>query len=80
MQIASGSRKLETKSYNFKGLSNVERVKVGSSYKYYLGNTSNYSEILKIQQLAKSKGYTSAFVVAFKNGEKIDVEQVLKKS
>jgi N-acetylmuramoyl-L-alanine amidase len=80
VQIASGSRKLETKSYNFKGLSNVERVKVGSSYKYYLGNTSNYSEILKIQQLAKSKGYTSAFVVAFKNGEKIDVEQVLKKS
>ena len=80
VQIASGARKLETKSYNFKGLKNVERVKVGRSYKYYLGNTSNYTKIKEIQQLAKSKGYTSAFIVAFENGKKISVEKVLKKS
>ena len=80
VQIASGSRKLETKSYNFKGLKNVDRVKVGNSYKYYLGKTSNYSEIKEMQSLAKSKGYTSAFIVAFKNGKKISVEDVLKKS
>lgn len=80
VQIASGARKLETKSYNFKGLKGVERVKVGRSYKYYLGYTSNYNSIKKMQQLAKSKGYTSAFIVAFKDGQKISVEEVLKKS
>jgi len=80
VQIASGARKLETKSYNFKGLKNIERIKVGRSYKYYLGKTSDYSEIKELQQLAKSKGYTSAFVVAFRNGKKIPVEEVLKKS
>ena len=80
VQIASGSRKLETKSYNFKGLKNIDRVKVGNSYKYYLGKTSNYSEIKELQNLAKTKGYTSAFIVAFKNGEKISVQDVLKKS
>jgi N-acetylmuramoyl-L-alanine amidase len=80
VQIASGARKLETKSYNFKGLKNIERIKVGRSYKYYIGKTSDYSEIKELQQLAKSKGYTSAFVVAFKNGKKIPVEEVLKKS
>jgi len=80
VQIASGSRKLETKSYNFKGLKNIDRVKIGNSYKYYLGKTSNYSEIKELQNLAKTKGYTSAFIVAFKNGEKISVQDVLKKS
>jgi len=80
VQIASGSRKLETKSYNFKGLKNIERVKVGNSYKYYLGKSSNYSEIEKLQNLAKSKGYKSAFIVAFENGNKVPLDEVLKKS
>lgn len=80
VQIASGSRKLETKSYNFKGLLNVERLKVGNSYKYYIGNTNNFSEIEVFLKQAKSKGYTTAFVVAFKNGKRIDIENLLKKS
>ncbi len=80
VQVASGSRKLETKSYNFNGLKNIERVKVGKSYKYYIGKTSNYAEIQKLQKRAKSKGYSTAFIVAFENGKKISVEQVLKKS
>jgi N-acetylmuramoyl-L-alanine amidase len=80
VQIASGRSKIETKSYNFKGLNNVERVKVGSGYKYYIGNTSNYDEIEKLQQVAKSKGYKSAFIVAFENGNKVPLEQVFKKS
>lgn len=79
VQIAAG-RKLETKPYNFKGLKNVERAKVGSSYKYYYGNTSNYSEIEKLKKIAQSKGFKTAFIVAFKNGEKISVDEVLKKS
>ncbi len=80
VQVASGTRKLETKSYNFKGLKGIERVKVGNSYKYYLGNTSNYNEIIELQRLAKSKGYKTAFIVAFKDGKKVDVEYALKKS
>lgn len=80
VQVASGTRKLETKSYNFKGIKGIERVKVGSSYKYYLGNTSNYNEIKELQNFVKSKGYSSAFIVAFKEGKKVAVEEVLKKS
>jgi len=80
VQIAASSRKIETKDYNFNGLNNIERVKIGKNYKYYLGKTSNYTEIKELQQLAKSKGYTDAFILAFKNGEKIAIEDVLKKS
>ncbi|SDX48851.1 N-acetylmuramoyl-L-alanine amidase [Lutibacter oricola] len=80
VQIASGGRKLATKAYNFKGLKNIERVKVSKLYKYYLGSTSSYSEIKKLHQLAKSKGYNSSFIVAFKNGKKVPVTSVVKKS
>ncbi|MEN8187238.1 MAG: N-acetylmuramoyl-L-alanine amidase [Bacteroidota bacterium] len=78
VQIATGRRKLALKSYNFKGLEGVEREKVGSMYRYYYGKTSSYEEIKKIQLKAKKQGYPSAFLVAFKNGEKVDVSEVLK--
>ena len=78
VQIAAGSRKLAAKSYNFKGLKNIERVKYGSLYKYYFGNTENFDSAKKILKLAKKKGYASAFIVAFKNGKLLSVKEALK--
>ncbi|WP_369049470.1 N-acetylmuramoyl-L-alanine amidase [Tenacibaculum sp. UWU-22] len=78
IQIASSKNKLATKSYNFKGLKPVEREQVGKYYKYYYGNTSNYKEIKAFLKKAKEKGYTSAFIVAYKNGKKISVLEASK--
>ncbi|MFT4683852.1 MAG: N-acetylmuramoyl-L-alanine amidase [Flavobacteriales bacterium] len=78
VQLASGSKKIETKSYNFKSLKGIERVKVGAYYKYYFGETSNFTTVKEYQQKAINKGYSSAFIVAFKNGEKVAVEKALK--
>lgn len=78
VQIASGRSKIETKPYNFKGLKNVERVKVGKYFKYYFGNTNSYSQSLKALKTAKSKGYKSAFLVAFYKGKKVTVSEAKK--
>ncbi len=78
VQIASSSKKVELKSYNFKGLKGVNTTKIGNHYKYYYGSSSNYDEILKYQDQAKAKGYPSAFIVAFKNEEWINVSELLK--
>ena len=78
VQLASGRKNIPTKSYNFKGLKNVERIKVGKFYKYYYGNTSNYKDVKKSLSKAKVKGYTSAFIVAFKGNDKISVSKALK--
>lgn len=78
IQIASGSSKIATKAYNFKGLKNVERVKVGRHYKYYYGENEDYNTVKKSLRIAKKKGYRSAFIVAFKDGEKISVSKALK--
>lgn len=78
VQIASGKNKLATKPYNFKGLKNINRKKVGSYYKYYYEKTSEYQSVKKALAKAKEKGYKSAFIVAFKNGQKISVKEALK--
>jgi len=78
IQIAASKKKLATKSYNFNGLRNVERVKRGSVYRYFYGKSTNYEEVKRSLKKAKSKGYPSAFVVAFKNGVKIKVSEALK--
>lgn len=78
VQIASGKNKLATKAYNFKGLKDIQRVKLGSFYKYYYGVTSSFKEAKKSLRVARQKGFKSAFLVAFKNGEKVSVEEVNK--
>ena len=80
VQIAASTRKLETKSYNFKGLKNISREQKNSIYKYYYGSTSNYNTIKAQQQEALEKGYSSCFIVAEKNGEQIPLSEALKTS
>lgn len=78
VQIAASSKLLETKPYNFKGLKDVTRLKEGSLYKYFYGNSSNFETIKTLEQEAKTKGYASCFVVAFKEGKKIALSDALK--
>lgn len=78
VQLASGKNKLGTESYNFKGLKNIERDKVGNFYKYYYGSTSSFKEAKLAEGEANRKGYKSAFIVAFKDGEKISIGEALK--
>lgn len=78
VQLAAGSRKLETKPYNFKGLQNVSREREDGLYKYYLGGTSNYLQIQELQREAREKGFSSSYIVAFKEGKKITVNEALK--
>ncbi|MHA7944342.1 N-acetylmuramoyl-L-alanine amidase family protein [Formosa sp. 3Alg 14/1] len=77
VQIAASSKKLETKPFNFNGLSTVSRDKIGAIYKYYYGNTSDYSVIKDLLIHAKAKGFDTSFIVAFKNGEQVHLDKVL---
>lgn len=78
IQIASSKNKIDLKTYNFKGLKNVQRVKMDTYYKYYSGMTKTYQEA-KIHLLeVKNKGYSDAYIVAFKNGVKVPLSEVLK--
>ena len=76
VQIAASSRDLALKSYNFNGLTNLSKAKQGNLYRYFSGNTNDYEEIKVIQQTAKSKGYPKCYVVAYKNGERVNLSSL----
>ncbi len=78
VQLAASSKKLEPKSSNFKGLTPVFREKEGKFYKYYFGASSSYTQIQNLHEKAKLKGYKTCYLVAFKDGNKITVNDALK--
>jgi len=78
IQLAAGSKKLDTKAYNFKGIQGVEREKEGKLFKYYYGSTSDYLKIQRMHKEAVKVGYPGSYIVAFRNGQKITVNDALK--
>ena len=77
IQIAASSKKLELKPYNFNGLNNVQRKKEESLFKYYYGSTSDYNKIRSLKINAIEKGYKTCYIVAFKDGIKLKLSDVL---
>ncbi|WP_274475577.1 N-acetylmuramoyl-L-alanine amidase family protein [Mangrovimonas aestuarii] len=80
VQIAASSKMLDPKPYNFKGLKHMSREKVDGLYKYYYGYTSDYNQIKQMHEQAKKKGYDTCFVVAFKDGKAVSLDEALKSS
>ena len=79
VQIAAAAKKLELIPSNFKGLKNVEsNTENGTFYKYTYGETSDYSTAKRNLEEAKSKGFTGAYLIAFKDGQKITIQEALK--
>jgi N-acetylmuramoyl-L-alanine amidase len=78
VQLSASSKKVDLESKNFKGLKNISSSFSNNLYKYMYGETSNYDEGKKLLQEAKSKGYSSAYLIAFKDGKSINVQDALK--
>ncbi len=78
VQLAATGKKMETSPKNFRGLTNVFRNKEGKLYKYYYGATSSYVQIKELHEVAKKKGFETSYIVAFRNDDKISVNEALK--
>ena len=79
VQFAAGNKNIELNPSNFKGLKNVSvRTNNGSFYKYAYGATTDYNVAKQDLKEVKSKGYSSAYIIAFRDGKNISVEEALK--
>lgn len=79
VQISASSRNLETKPSNFKGLKNISKMKDGKLVKYFYGEADSYDDAESLLKTAKKKGYSSAYIVAFKDEKQVTVTEALKK-
>jgi N-acetylmuramoyl-L-alanine amidase len=78
VQLSSSTKKVELKPSNFKGLAAISMFSEGKFFKYMYGETANYNDAKRLLEEAKSKGFDSAYLIAFKNGEKISVQDAIK--
>jgi len=67
VQLEAGTKRIDTKPTNFKGLKNISVVHEDKLYKYFYGNESDFESCKKLLEEAKKKGYKSAYIVTFEN-------------
>ena len=78
IQLSASKKKLALLPQNFKGLKNVSLIYEDNIYKYLYGDTADYEEAKSQLKDVKSKGYDTAFLIAFKNGKKISIQEATK--
>jgi N-acetylmuramoyl-L-alanine amidase len=77
VQLSASIKKVALTPSNFNGLNDISMVSENKYYKYMYGETPDYNEAKKKLEEAKTKGYSSAYLIAFKNGTKISVQDAL---
>lgn len=77
LQIFVGSRNLRKGDAHFKGESDYDSFQEGNLVKYTLGASTNYNEIYRLRKEKLDK-FPEAFIIAFKNGQKYDVNQAIR--
>ncbi len=77
VQILASSSQLKSSAPQLRGLSDVECYREGGLYKYTVGASANYNEVNKLRKTLVDR-FPQAFIVAFKNGQKMDVRQAIQ--
>lgn len=77
LQIFVGRRNLRKGDAHFKGETDYDSFQEGNLVKYTLGASTNYNEIYRLRKEKLDK-FPEAFIIAFKNGQKYDVNQAIR--
>lgn len=77
IQILTSDKKLPTGSKLFKGLTPVSHYQEKGIYKYTYGESHDYNKVLKTKRQISTK-FKDAFIIAFKNGKKMNVNEAIQ--
>ena len=77
LQIFVGNRNLRKGDAHFKGETDYDSFQEGNLVKYTLGASTDYNEIYRLRK-EKLEKFPEAFIIAFKNGQKYDVNQAIR--
>ncbi|MFS4415694.1 N-acetylmuramoyl-L-alanine amidase [Maribacter sp. 2307ULW6-5] len=78
VQLLASSRDLSLVPNNFNGLGNISKEPYKNMFRYLYGETKSYKAAEKLKASAALKGYTTAYIVAYKEGNRVPVPEALK--
>ncbi|WP_209399668.1 N-acetylmuramoyl-L-alanine amidase [Pseudozobellia sp. WGM2] len=78
IQIMASAKNLPLRPESFNGLNRVAKEPFKNLYRYVYGSTQSLEEAKMMKRNADQKGYTTSYIVAYKNGERIPFKDSLK--
>ena len=77
VQIAATSQEIPTNSSVFQGVEGIEMYKENGMVKYTVGASTDFEEISNLRKSLSAK-FPQAFIIAFRDGYKLNISQALK--
>lgn len=77
VQLMATAKDIPLKQENFRGLDQMSREPIKNLYRYMYGNATSYDQAKRLKSTADSKGYTTSYIVAYKNGKRVPIKSVL---
>jgi N-acetylmuramoyl-L-alanine amidase len=78
VQLMAVTKDIPLTPSNFKGLNTLSRERYKNMYRILYGSTQSYEQAKLLQAGAKQKGYSQAYIVAYREGERIPVKKALQ--
>lgn len=78
IQILASDKVLAQNSRQFKGLKPVSWYQENGMIKYTFEEDEDYNKVLRIKKKVVDPKFKDAFIIAFKNGQKININQAIK--
>lgn len=78
VQLMAVTKEIPLTPANFKGLNTLSSEPYKNMYRILYGNTFSYDQAKLLQAGARQKGYSQAYIVAYRDGERIPVEKALQ--
>lgn len=77
IQLATASKDLR-ETPRFKNINGLDVVKEGTIFKYFKSGFDNYGEASADLKRLRANGFSDAFIVAYKNGQRVNLDEIKK--
>ncbi|WP_425462152.1 N-acetylmuramoyl-L-alanine amidase family protein [Muriicola soli] len=78
VQIMATAKDLPLNSPEFKGLNKISKEPIKNLFRYLYGETDTYMGAKLLKSNADMKGFTTSYIVAYKGGKRIALQDALK--
>ncbi len=78
VQLLASSKKIALNGSNFNGLNKLSKEPYKNLYRYMYGSAGSLKDAKLLKSNANLKGYSTSYIVAYKDGTRITVKEAMK--